>query len=254
MYICIAGKNKCAVEAAKYLLFQKIKKNKILILPNSNDTGKNDWQPSLKKFANIKNIKITNLKSLYSIEKLIFLSLEYDKIINVKKFKSKRLFNFHFSLLPKYRGCHTNFFQLYNGEKYSGVTLHKIDNGIDTGNIIDQRKFKININCTGYENYLKLIKYSTIIFKKNLYKILNNKYKMRKQNLTKGSYYSRKSVDYNKISKIKLNKYSLGIHNRIRALIFPPYQLPIVNGVKIKKSIYKNKKVYLIESKDYKSR
>ena len=26
--------------------------------------------------------------------------------------------------------CHTNFFQIYNGKKYSGVTLHKIDNGI----------------------------------------------------------------------------------------------------------------------------
>ena len=58
MYICIAGKNKCAVEAVKYLLFEKIEKNKILILPNSNDNGKNGWQPSLKKFAKSKNIKI----------------------------------------------------------------------------------------------------------------------------------------------------------------------------------------------------
>ena len=77
---------------------------------------------------------------------------------------------------------------------------------------------------------------------------------MRKQNLSKGSYYSRKSVNYNKIRKIKLNKYSIEIHNKIRALIFPPYQLPVVNGFKIKKSIYKNKKVYLIKSNDYKSR
>jgi len=254
MYICIAGKNKCAVEAVKYLLFEKIEKNKILILPNSNDNGKNGWQPSLKKFAKSKNIKITNLKTLYDLKEMTFLSLEYDKIINVKKFKSKRLFNFHFSLLPKYRGCHTNFFQIYKGEKYSGVTLHKIDSGIDTGNIIDQKKFNININCTGYENYLKLMKYSLFVFKKNFHKLLNNSYKMRKQNLSKGSYYSRKSVNYNKIRKIKLNKYSIEIHNKIRALIFPPYQLPVVNGFKIKKSIYKNKKVYLIKSNDYKSR
>ena len=33
---------------------------------------------------------------------------------------------------------------IFNGEKYSGVTIHKIDNGIDTGEIIYQLKFKIN--------------------------------------------------------------------------------------------------------------
>ena len=73
-------------------------------------------------------------------------------ILNIDKFFSKELFNFHFSLLPKYRGCHTNFFQIYNGEKISGVTLHKIDNGIDTGPIIDQLKFSINKNCWIFTN------------------------------------------------------------------------------------------------------
>ena len=40
------------------------------------------------------------------------------------------------------------------------------------------------------------------------------------------------------------------MHNKIRSLIFPAYQLPEVNGVKIVKSIYKNKKVNLIEYND----
>ena len=77
--------------------------------------------------------------------------------------------NFHFSLLPKYRGCHTNFYQILNGEKYSGVSLHKIDKGIDTGDIIDQVKFKVRLNDTAYDNYKLLMKYSHILFKKNLY-------------------------------------------------------------------------------------
>ena len=34
-------------------------------------------------------------------------------------------------------------------------------------------------------------------------------------------------------------------HNEIRALIFPPFQLPIYNGKKIIKSIYKKKKIQL---------
>ena len=89
------------------------------------------------------------------------------------------------------------------------------------------------------------MKYSLIIFKKNLDKILNDNYKLNNQNLKKGSYYSRKSVNYKNI--VILNKFNHDIktHNRIRALIFPPFQLPIHNGKKIIKSIYKNNKIKL---------
>ena len=254
MYICIAGKNKCAVDAIKFILNRKIKKNNILILPNNNDKGKDSWQPSLKKFANKNKIKVSKLNELYSLKELFFFSLEYDKIININKFKSINLFNFHFSLLPKYRGCHTNFLQINNGEKFSGVSLHKIDKGIDTGDIIDQIKFKIKINDTAFDNYKKLMDFSIKLFKKNFNNILNNKYRLKKQILSKGSYYNRASVNYKKRIKINIKNFSIRNHNKIRSLIFPAYQYPFVNGVKIVKSIYRNKKIYLTESSDYKSK
>ena len=78
------------------------------------------------------------------------------------------MFNFHFSLLPKFRGCHTNFYQIYFGEKKSGVTLHKIDNGIDTGAIISKIQYKIKINDNALSNYKNLMKYSFLLFKKIL--------------------------------------------------------------------------------------
>ena len=248
MFICIAGKNECAINAIKILKKFKIKNKNIVVLPNVSDIGKDNWQPSLKKFASKNKLKIVKLKNLYKMEQLIFFSIEYEKIININKFKSKRLFNLHFSLLPKYRGCHTNFYQIYNGEKYSGVTLHKINNGIDTGDIIDKKKFKIKINDTAYDNYFNLMKTSSILFKKNIFNILNSNYKFKKQNLSKGSYFSRDSINYKKILKINMKKPSLKMHNKIRSLIFPPYQIPVVNGVKVKKSLYKNNKIYLIES------
>ena len=198
------------------------------------------------------NIKIIKIKNLYSLKQLIFFSLEYDKIINIKNFKSQNLFNFHFSLLPKYRGCHTNFLQIYKGEKFSGVTLHKIDSGIDTGDIIDQIKFRIKINDTALDNYRKLMIFSTKLFKRNLNNIINNKYNLRKQILSSGRYYNKKSVNYKNKLKITMNKSSLKNHNMIRSLIFPAYQLPLVNGVKVLKSVYKNKKIYLTKSSDYK--
>ena len=167
LYFCIAGKNDCAINFVKFLSSRIIKKN-ILILPNESDNGIDKWQPSLKKFAQKEKYKITSLKKIYKMKNLIFISIEFEKIININKFTSKELFNFHFSLLPKYRGCHTNFFQIFNGEKFSGVTLHKIDAGIDTGSIIDNIKFQLKINNNAYQNYLDLMKYSLKLFKKTL--------------------------------------------------------------------------------------
>ena len=242
--ICIAGKNKCAIDALSYLK-KRFKKLKILALPNKNDSGVDSWQKSFKKFARDKKIPITSLKKLYKIENLYFFSLEYDDILDIRKFKSKKLYNIHFSLLPKFRGCHTNYYQIVKGEKKSGVTLHEIDKGIDTGNIIDSISFKISINSTAFDNYNNLLKKSVLIFKRNFLKIFENRYSSKKQKIDKGSYFSRKSVNYSKLINFKMIKNNISTHNKIRALIFEPFQLPIYNGKKIKKSILKNKKIKL---------
>ena len=239
MYCC---KNDCAIKALSYVI-NKYKKYKILALPNKTDNGIDNWQKSFRKFAKQKKIEITSLNSLYSRKDLYLFSLEYENILPVKKFISKNLYNLHFSLLPKYRGCHTNYYQIKKGEKKSGVTLHEIDRGIDTGRIIDKIDFNIPLNSTGYDNYKTLLK--------NLYYFLKGmliKYLMviilQKQNLEQGSYYSRKSINYKKIAHIKLIRHNKITHNKIRALIFDPYQLPIYNE-KIQKSIFKDKKIKL---------
>jgi len=51
--------------------------------------------------------------------------------------------NVHPSLLPRYRGPYPFYWVLANKEKTTGVTLHYIDDGIDSGEIIVQREFAI---------------------------------------------------------------------------------------------------------------
>ena len=47
------------------------------------------------------------------------------------------IFNLHGGLSPRYRGADCTFWALYNGEpEQVGCTLHRIDSGIDTGNLI----------------------------------------------------------------------------------------------------------------------
>lgn len=48
--------------------------------------------------------------------------------------------NFHASLLPKYRGKHPVFWTLRGNERWAGLTVHAIDPGIDSGDILYQVK------------------------------------------------------------------------------------------------------------------
>ena len=242
--ICVAGKNKCSIDIVAFIL-KKIGKKNLLILPNKSDKGIDGWQPSLKKYAKKNKINITSLSEIYNIKNLVLISIEYETILKIKRFKSKELFNIHFSLLPKYRGCHTNYLQIKNGEKKSGVTLHKIDGGIDTGDIIDQLKFKLDLNTNAFQNYNKLMNYSLRIFKKNFLQIMQKKYKLKKQINSLSTYFNRSFVNYKKERFLKKKLNSMKFHNKVRALIFPPLQLPILNRKKIINSSFSKKKVYL---------
>ena len=61
--ICIAGKNKCAINCLSYVI-SKYKKFKILALPNTSDVGIDGWQKSFKKFQIKKKIQKNKIKKL----------------------------------------------------------------------------------------------------------------------------------------------------------------------------------------------
>lgn len=54
----------------------------------------------------------------------------------------------HASLLPKYRGNAPLVWAMINGEKETGVSLFYFDDGIDTGDIIAQKRFPIKESDT----------------------------------------------------------------------------------------------------------
>jgi len=240
MKICIAGKNSIAVNSVKFLLEDlNFNKSDIFVCVNKNDTGKDNWQPSLKQYATEEGLKIVRLEELYELNDLYFFSLEYDKIIDPEKFNSNRLFNLHFSLLPAYKGVYTSAWPLLNGESQTGVTLHKIDKGIDTGPILFQEEIPIDINETCRDLYLKYLSVGDNFFKSKINQVLSLNYQEKPQKAERASYYAKNSIDYSQID-IDYNKTSFEIHNQIRAFIFKEYQLPIVKGKKIGKSILTN--------------
>ena len=59
--------------------------------------------------------------------------------------------NVHFSLLPKYRGAAPVNWAIANGETETGVTTMRMDEGLDTGDILLQRSTAISVDETAVE-------------------------------------------------------------------------------------------------------
>jgi methionyl-tRNA formyltransferase len=231
--LCIAGKNNIAVDCLEYVL-KFLKKEDVCIILNKNDKYKNTWQKSLGFYGKINNIETTTLDEIQKVDNLIFLSLEYDRIIKPEIFKTDKLFNIHFSLLPEYKGMYTSLLPILHGKRYSGVTLHKIDKGIDTGDIIDQIKFDIS-NLTCKELYYRYLEEGTKLICKNFYKILENRYILMPQANTNSSYYGKLAFNLNEVS-INQNQTAFQIHQFVKALNFRVYQLPKFKEFEIYKS------------------
>lgn len=92
-----------------------------------------------------------------------------------------KIINMHISLLPYNKGADPNLWSyLENSPK--GVTIHKIDKGLDTGDIILQKKVQDDIeNDTLKTSYDRLIVEIVKLFTDNAENILNNKIKAHKQ-------------------------------------------------------------------------
>lgn len=65
--------------------------------------------------------------------------------------------NLHPSMLPEYRGPNPDFWQYYNMEMNPGITVHYIDEGEDTGDIIFQERVHIPLGIKSPERLDKLI-------------------------------------------------------------------------------------------------
>lgn len=237
--ICIAGKNNIAVDTLQYLLsVRKIPAERIVVICNRTETGRNTWQRSLRLFAKESGVREVSLAQLYEEKELLFLSLEYDCIVKPQCFRSKWLYNIHFSLLPHYKGMYTSAMPILNNEKSSGVTFHEIDAGIDTGNIILQKEFVLNETDTARDLYLNYIRYGTSLVKEAVDKLLDSPSRPegKPQQAEYSSYYSRAALNYGQL-RVDLNQTARHIQNQIRAFHFREYQLPQVNGKKINRAV-----------------
>ena len=226
--ICIAGKNNIAVDVMLYCI-NHLSENRVICITDRDEIGINTWQKSLSWFANKNGVEIVKLEDVYDIKELAFISTEFDRIIKPEKFKSKTLYNIHFSLLPKYKGVYTCVLPVLNGDSETGVTLHKIRSGIDTGEIIDQEKLEIKNEDTSLDVYQKLNSLGTAVIVRNLAGILADNVEAVPQDKEGSTYYSHDAIDYKNLY-LNVNCTAFQIQSQIRAFSFRPYQILGWNG------------------------
>ncbi len=85
------------------------------------------------------------------------------------------IINLHPSLLPYYPGHSPLFWMIMNGEKEWGVTVHYIDEGEDTGNIIHQSRIDYSDKDSGKQLWDKLSNKGAELMIKAIKDILGNK-------------------------------------------------------------------------------
>ena len=128
--------------------------NKSIYLALGGKIGLDCMEIAKKKKIEIKGFSIR--RNQYSPKQADYLiSVQYNRIFSLTDIDMyKKAYNFHFSALPLNRGCLPINWAIWNKDPVA-VTLHEIDKGIDTGNIIEQRFIEVEPKDTDYLVYLK---------------------------------------------------------------------------------------------------
>ena len=116
--------------------------------------------------------QIIKLLKNYNV-KLIFLA-GFMRILSknfVKKY-NKKIINIHPSLLPKYKGLNTHKRVIKNKEKYSGCTVHFVDEKLDSGKIILQQKVRLFKSDTPKTLAKRILKVENKLYPKAINKLL----------------------------------------------------------------------------------
>ena len=240
--------------------------------------GTNDQ--TSKKFSEQFNIdyfenKNVNSKKFISIIKKyncdLFVSMSFDQIfkseiINISKHK---IINCHAGKLPFYRGRNVLNWVLINDEKEFGITVHYVDKGIDTGDIILQKKFSIS----DQDNYKTLLKKSYIECANILYESIlmfknNNVMATKQKNIdAHGSYCIKRKLGD---EILNWNQTSREIFNFVRGICKPgPSARAFINQREMKinkveklhhtllnknssigKILHKNSKSFIVKTQD----
>ena len=220
MKIVLFGCQQIAVDFIRFLLNQKSVSICLVItyeLPLDKTYG---YESVLETFSDYKfdvlnpsRITTEIVEKISDINPDVIFSIYYRKILPKSILNLPKLgcINIHPGLLPKYRGPIPTAWSIENGEKNFGITIHLMDEGIDTGPIYVQELYPIKKNETGFELYTRAMKIGAKLLADNFNDIVKDKIPAKPQKGI-GSYYGKKDGKY----MIDWRESAERINNKIR--------------------------------------
>lgn len=239
MKIIYAATPDFAVPALKSII--KTKNDIVLIITQpdkANARGNKIVFSAVKQIGIENNIKIfqpDNINSSQSLDIIkncnpdLLITAAYGQILRQELLSIPKYgcVNIHASLLPKYRGAAPINRAIINGESVSGITIMKMDRGMDTGDIITQKEIVIDDNMTAGQLHDELALLGSILIEEFLSDVEGNLSKAKKQDNCLASIAG-------KITKeelfINFNDKSVNIYNRIRGLSPYPAARCFIDG------------------------
>jgi len=111
------------------------------------------WDAKLVKDASFaERIRESAVDILLNVHSLFIIN---DEVLSAPRIGS---FNLHPGPLPRYAGLNAPSWAIFRGETSHGVTVHKMERGIDTGAIVYQSRFDIGENDTALTVSTRCIK------------------------------------------------------------------------------------------------
>lgn len=203
---------------------------------NTNRLGKAD----LTQLAAAYEVPVLpDLEALLQLEVDILISVQYHQILKGKHLAvaKKQAINLHMAPLPEYRGCNQFTFAIIDDQKEFGTTLHIMNEGIDSGDILAEQRFAIPPNCFVKELYELTFEASCSLFENKIGEVLTGNCPPIPQADLMGerscSIHYRKEIAAAK--KIDLNWDEAKIWRHVRATSMPGFPPPYaeINGVKL---------------------
>lgn len=126
--------------------------------------------------------------------------------------------NIHGAHLPRNRGCNPIQWAIIKREHKTGVTLHSIDSGLDTGPIIAQETVDIKMNDSWLDVRNKIEKATDVLINDCLKQILSGNWKAISQDEQMATLGARRKAED---GFFEWSEPSIDIYNKIRALLPP---------------------------------
>ena len=140
----------------------------------------------------------------------------YGKILpkELLEFTNLGCMNVHASLLPRWRGASPIQAAILNGDEQTGVTIIKMDEGIDTGPILSMRATTIDISETSKTLSLKLARIGSDLLLDTLPDYLEGKIQAQSQSDAGATYAGLLKKEY---GLLDFNQPAMNLEKKIRA-------------------------------------